>query len=78
MPDVEEGTQKQPVCHQFLAGLTATDSKQLRATGKSLIVDQAKLLLTFDHEERTTTVGSPSPNSNEATSGVFSHATVHR
>ena len=34
MPDVEEGTWKQLLRHQFLAGLPAAVSKQLRATGE--------------------------------------------
>ena len=67
MPDVEEGTRKQLLRHQFLAGLPAAISKQLRATGEiddlEKMVDWAKLLLTLDHEERAATVGPPMPSS---------------
>ena len=67
MPDVEEGTRKQLLRHQFLASLPAAISKQLRATGEiddlEKMVDRAKLLLTLDHEERAATVGPPMPSS---------------
>ena len=67
MPDVEEGTRKQLLRHQFLAGLHAAVSKQLCATGEiddlDKMVDRAKLLLTLDHEERAATVSSPTTGS---------------
>lgn len=67
MPNAEEGTWKQLLCHQFLTGLPAAVSKQLRATGEiddlDKMVDWAKLLLTLDHAERAATVGFPTPTS---------------
>ena len=70
MPDVEEGTRKQLLRHQFLAGLPAAVSKKLRATGEiddlDKMVDRAKLLLTLDHEERAATVSSPTTSSDVA------------
>ena len=67
MPDVDEGTRRQLLRHQFLAGLPAVVSKQLRATGEiddlEKMVDRAKLLFTLDHEEQAATVGPPAPNS---------------
>ena len=67
MPDVEEGTRKQLLRHQFLAGLHAAVSKQLCATGEiddlDKMVDRAKLLLALDHEERAATVSSPTTGS---------------
>ena len=66
MPDVEDGTRKQLLRNQFLAGLPAVVSKQLHATGEinnlEKMVDRAKLLLTLNHEERATMVGSSMPS----------------
>ena len=55
MPDVEEGTRKHLLRHQFLAGLPAVVSKQLHATGEiddlEKMVYRVKLLFILDHEE---------------------------
>jgi hypothetical protein len=56
MPDANAATRQQLLCHQFLAGLPTSVSKQLRATGTvndlDDIVERAKLLLTLEQEER--------------------------
>jgi len=70
MPDVEEGTRKQLLRHQFLAGLPATVSKQLCATGEiddlDKMVHRVKLLFTLDHLKRAATVSSPTTSSDVA------------
>ena len=70
MPDVEEGTRKQLLRHQFLVGLPAAVSKQVRSTEEiddlDKMVDRAKLLLILDHEERAATVSSPTTSSDVA------------
>ena len=62
MPEVQGAMRDRLLRHQFLAGLPAQVSKQLRAAGEiddlDKMVERAKLLLTLDHEERVATVGT--------------------
>ena len=66
MPETEGPTRQQLLRHQFLAGLPATVSKQLRATGDiddlEKMVERAKLLLTLEQNERAATLDTAPQN----------------
>ena len=57
MPEASEDTQKQLILHQFLSGLPANISKQLRATGEvnnvDAVMERAKLLMTMEEPQKT-------------------------
>ena len=57
MPTANEDTWKQLILHQFVSGLLANISKQLRATGEvndmDAVMEQAKLLMTMEEPHKT-------------------------
>ena len=61
MPEVSPAMRNQLLSHQFLMGLPAQMRKQLRTAGEvddlDKMVEQAKLLLMLDQEEKVATVG---------------------
>ena len=61
MPEVSPAMRNQLLSHQFLMGLLAQMRKQLRTAGEvddlDKMVEQAKLLLMLDQEEKVATVG---------------------
>ena len=56
MLEASEGTWKQLILHQFVSGLSANTSKQLRATGEvndvDAVMERAKLLMTMGEPRR--------------------------
>ena len=61
MPDADANTRKRLLTHQFLTGIPAEVSKQLRAVGEvddlDKLMQRAKLLMTLDCGEKTAAVG---------------------
>ena len=57
MPTASEDTWKQLILHQFVSGLLANISKQLRATGEvndmNAVMEQAKLLMMMEEPHKT-------------------------
>ncbi len=62
MPELESTARQQLLLHQFLAGLPATVSKQLRASGDTKeiddVVERARLLMALEDQEQATAVVS--------------------
>ena len=57
MPEASEDTRKQLILHQFVSGLPANISKQLRATGEvnnvDAVMERAKLLMMMEEPQKT-------------------------
>ena len=68
MPDADADTQQKLLIHQFLMGLPAEISKQLRAMGEieelHKLVQHARLLMTLTQRENSAAVGQQKPNTN--------------
>ena len=60
MPGAEAATRTQLVLHQFVTGLPAHVSKQLRVTGKvgdlDKVLERAQLLLTIEKQEKSAAI----------------------
>ena len=60
MPGADADTRKQLLLHQFITGLPAHVSKQLRATGEvsdlDKVLERAKLLLTIEEQEKSAAI----------------------
>ena len=60
MPNLDGATRSQLLCHQFLSGIPAKISRQLRASGEvddlEKVLERAKLLTTLDVEEKVAAV----------------------
>ena len=60
MPEASEDTWKQLLLHQFVSGLPANISKQLRATGEvndvDVVMERAKLLMTMEEPQKTAAI----------------------
>lgn len=60
MPEASEDTRKQLILHQFVSGLPANISKQLRATGEvndvDAVMERAKLLMTMEEPQKTAAI----------------------
>ena len=65
MPEADAATRKQLLLHQFLNGLPNYVSRQLRAAGEISDLDkpleQAKLLLTIEEQEKTAAIQATVP-----------------
>ena len=68
MPGLDAKAKEQLLLHQFMAGLPATISKQLRATASTTTlqsaVERAKLLTLLENEQQAAAVTSPSNPAN--------------
>ena len=68
MPDADADTREKLLIHQFLTGLPAEISKQLRAAGEiqelDKLVQRARLLMTLTEREKSAAVGQQKPNTN--------------
>ena len=68
MPDADADTRQKLLIHQFLTGLPAEISKQLRAVGEieelDKLVQRARLLMTLTQRENSAAVGQQKPNTN--------------